>query len=109
MRGDQFVLQVDLRQTFDPLFQFFNLDHALALHVGQKVGELLVRGLLDVERPVGLRYHVDSEEIAAQHGQLHFPRRRLPRLMENSDLMRFMFKNNLFGSITPRYFFGVIN
>ena len=98
MGGDQFVLEVDLRDALDPLLQLFHLDHALALHVSQELGELPVRGLLHVERPIGLGYHVDSEEVAAQHGQLHFLCRRFPRLRQDSDLitLRTVNKSSLF-------------
>ena len=87
MGGDQFVLEVDLRDALDPLLQLFHLDHPLTLHVGQELGKLPVRGLLHIERPIGLGYHVDSEEVAAQHGQLRFLCRRFPRLRQDSDLI----------------------
>ena len=38
------MIEFDLRDALDPLLQLFHLDHALALHVSQELGELpLVR------------------------------------------------------------------
>ena len=98
------MLEADLRDALDPLLQLFHLDHALALHVGQELGELPVRGLLHVERPIGLGYHVDSEEVAAQHGQLHFLCRRFPRLRQDSDLITIL--SIWINNPSPRFLFG---